>query len=257
MNPVFKPTNEILEICEWIDTSIATFSRIAAKQSLGKFEYEVTSYINLVSAVRLLESITELATKDLIYVQGALVIARSIFEGLVKTAWILFPEDNFSKEARYVSYLQSESDYLDKTARMFDRSSEPGEQIVRSKDQVNGFKNDLSQLLLQKGYVVPKLPNFREILKELNEERKYLYYIKLSQYSHFSHHSTMIYQEHLGNHKIIKEKPNIDLWKCVFMTTVPAFKLAANFHFASLGSMENICSDTEWRKFETLIHDLV
>jgi translation initiation factor 2 beta subunit (eIF-2beta)/eIF-5 len=256
MKPPFKPTNEILEICELIDIGISAFSKTIAKLSLGTFEYEVTAYIHITSAIRLLESIAELAKKDLIYVHSALVMARSIFEGLVKTAWMLFPDDNFTKETRYVSYLQSESDYLGKTAKMFGETNESGKQTLYTKSQVDEFKSNLTKLLLQKGYQVPIFPNFREILKELKEDQKYLYYIKLSQYSHFSHHSTMIYQKHLGINKVLTEDPNIDLWKWAFITTIPAFKLASNFLFASLGSAENIYSHSEWQRFEKLIHNL-
>jgi hypothetical protein len=78
-----------------------------------------------------------------------------------------------------------------------------------TKYQVDKFINGVTGLLKKKGHQIPKLLNFRAILKEFNQENLYADYIELSQYSHLSHHSTSIYQKNLGTEKTFTESSNI------------------------------------------------
>jgi hypothetical protein len=58
-------------------------------KNIGTFEFEVDCLLNIHHSIRILESITELARKDLVYIQSGLILARTVFEALVKTAWML------------------------------------------------------------------------------------------------------------------------------------------------------------------------
>lgn len=253
MTTIFKPTDEIIKVCNIVDAGIENYLKIRSKLEYGTYEHEVVGDIHLLHSIRLLESIIELGRKDLIYIQGALVLSRSIFEGLIRTSWMLLPNDKFIDESRYVAYLTTEIEYLEKIGKEFQNNDLEKSKILEIKSQVSDFKLQLEKLLQDKGYETPRLPNIREMLKELNEERKYLYYIMLSQYSHFSHHSTMIYQENLGTNKILIEKPHIDLWKFCFATTFPVFRFASKLFLASLGSTDEICSDSEIIEFENIV----
>lgn len=254
MNTIFKITPELERICQIVDSSIVKFLKALPKITFGTYEHEVTAYIKLLHSVRLLESIVELARKDIVYVQAALIIARGVFENLIRTTWILLPNDKFLNEARYVAYLETECEYLERVSKGFGTVTLKEAQLLEQREGVKKFKNDLGRLLMDKGYAIPKLPNVREMLKEINEERKYIYYVILSQYSHFSHHSSNIYQKNLGVYKELAETNNVDLWKFSFGTTLPIFRLASEFFFASLGYTEEIFLDEEKNEFERLIY---
>ncbi len=249
MNVTFKPTNEILRLCEIVDNAIGRFIELRSKCVWGKYEYEVSADINLIQTIRHLESIIELARKDLVYIQSALVLARTTFEGLIRTSWMLFPDDKFICETRYSAYLQTEIEYLEKVARIMSDNTK----VLKKKEQVHLFKEKLDKLLVEKGYKNVRLPNFREMLKEIDEEKKYLYYIMLSQYSHYSHTASAIYQRNLGSAKILSEEPREDLWRFVFATTFPAFRLTSTFFLSSIGVNEDLFDASEILEFEKIV----
>lgn len=251
--PIFKTTDEVEKICKIVESNIEQFLEVKKDIAVGTYEYEVTALTNIFHSIRILESIVELARKDLVFVQPALVLARSVFEGMIKTSWILLPNDNFIKETRYVAYLETECEYLERVSKNLGGTEERINNILNTKQKVNEFKTDLSKLLNDKGYSIPKFPNVKEILKELNAEQKYLFYVMLSQYTHFSHHSSTIYQKNLGTEKIFTETENIDLWKLAFSTSLPIFKLAIELFLRSLGYKQQLFTDIQAKEFEKII----
>jgi hypothetical protein len=162
---------------------------------------------------------------------------------MTKTAWILIPQNHFEKEARFVAYFQSEFNFFKKWEK--EMSKIDTNYSHKTKDQlvsVLKFKEGLTSLLIDRGYTIPQMSNLRELLKSMNEERKYLYYILLSEYTHFSHHATGIYQKNLGILKTFEETPNLDLWKLVFSSSWPIFELTTEFFMKSLGYQSEVYS---------------
>ncbi|MBS1663716.1 MAG: hypothetical protein JST68_21915 [Bacteroidetes bacterium] len=177
-----------------------------------------------------MESINELARKDLIYIQSALVLSRSVFETLIKVAWMLYPPDVFECEARYVAHLGTERDFYSKWIKEFNRTGGDSNKYKDLFEMISGFKDELSKLLKEKGYTIPKIPNVREALMSLNEERKYIYYILLSQYAHSTHYASNMYRKNLGTEKILNENVRMEEWKLVFAMCWPVFELATEFY---------------------------
>jgi len=105
------------------------------------------------------------------------------------------------------------------------------------------FKNSLTNILNKKGYKIPTLPNILEMLQSLNEERKYLYYILLSQYTHMTHYAGKIYRKNLGVDKKLKEESSIDDWKLVFSISWPVFEFATELYVLKTGNKESIYSN--------------
>src|SRR5688572_8332160 len=111
MDIIIPSTKEIKYTCSLINSAINRYLSQQTKISVGQYEFENTSLINIVHAIRLIDGIIELAEKDMVLVQGALVMSRSAFEILLKTTWILTPNDRFMNEARFVAYLSTECDF--------------------------------------------------------------------------------------------------------------------------------------------------
>jgi hypothetical protein len=223
MSIIFKPNEGIVNTCNLIDQGIGTFLT-SRNRELGKFEYEVECFINLTHTIRILESILELARKDLVYIQSALVLTRTLFETLVKVAWILHPNYNFENESRYVSHLNTECELWAKWVNELEKISADTKQFKSFEEGYLDFKNKLSSLLEDQGYAIPKLPNMRELLKALGEEKRYKEYIVLSQFTHMTHYAGKIYRENLGIHKILSEEVRIADWRFVFSVCWPLFE---------------------------------
>jgi len=111
MSIIFKPTENIISTCDLIDEGIGKFLDSLKNDHFGRYEFEVECLLNITHSIRILESIVELARKDLVYIQSALILSRSLFETLIKTSWILNPSDIFELESRYVAQLNTECEF--------------------------------------------------------------------------------------------------------------------------------------------------
>ncbi|RAJ19814.1 DUF5677 domain-containing protein [Pedobacter cryoconitis] len=241
MPTIFAPTENIITICNLIDQGITDFLESLNNEHFGKYEFEIECLLNIVHSIRILESIIELARKDLVYIQSALILTRSLFETLIKVSWILHPPDVFDNESRYIAQLSTECEFWDrwiKELKKKSNSSTEKEENIRL--SMNNFKNDLSKLLVEKGYGIPKLPNMREMLKSLEQERKYINYLLLSQYTHMSHVAGKIYRQNLGAKKELSENVNLEDWYYVFAICWPVFELATELYVFRTENRENL-----------------
>jgi len=227
---IFEPSKNITYTCDLIDSGIEQFLRSLNNDHFGKYEYEVECLVNIIHSVRTFESIIELARKDLIYIQSALVLSRNIFETLVKVTWMLHPADIFECEGRYVAQLNTEYDFWSKWMKETKKLGGDSDNYQDILEGISKFKDELSKILEDKVYSIPKLPNVREALRSLNEERKYFNYILLSQYTHATHYAGKIYRRNLGTEKILSEQVRLDDWRFVFAVCWPVFELATEFY---------------------------
>lgn len=230
MGVIFEPTNQVINYCELADQGIGQFLDSVNNEHFGRYEYEVECLINITHAIRIYESIIELARRDLVYVQSAMILTRSLFEVLIKVSWMLHTHDVFESECRYVAQLDTECKFISKWIKEFEKFDQPVEEYRQSLESVSSFKNDLSDLLISKGYRIPELPNFKEMLKSLDEERKYINYMLLSQYTHLTHYSGKIYRRHLGTEKKLEEKVSFEDWKFIFSICWLVFEFATEYY---------------------------
>jgi hypothetical protein len=242
MRVIFSPTNEVINCCELADQGIQQFLVSIKNDHFGRYEYEVECLINITHAVRIYESIIELARKDLVHIQSALILTRTLFEGLIKVSWILHTNDVFESECRYVAQLDTECKFINNWVKEFEKSGYSSEKYNQSLKSISSFKNDLSELLISKGYKIPKLPDFREMLKSLNEERKYINYMLLSQYTHLTHYSGRIYRSHLGTEKKLEEKVSFEDWKFIFSICWPVFEFATEYYLLKSQNKKDVYS---------------
>jgi len=242
MSIIFEPSKDVISTCDLIDSGIAQFLKSLNNDHFGKYEYEVESLVNIMHSVRVFESIMELARKDLVFIQSALVLSRSIFETLIKVSWILHPPDVFECETRYVAQLSSECDFWSKWIKEAKKLGANSDKYQDTLEQISEFRDKLSKLLQEKGFSIPKLPSVREALRSLNEERKYLYYILLSQYAHATHYAGKIFRQNLGTARILREQVSLDDWKLVFSVCWPVFELATELYIYRTENKEELYS---------------
>jgi len=98
-----------------MDGAIQAFlTRRKSLPPLGRWEADIEANNLFNLAIRHIESIVELARRDLVLLPSANVLARAVFETSVKAAWMVQPDDPFQRELRWLAHLQEE-------VRMHDR----------------------------------------------------------------------------------------------------------------------------------------
>jgi hypothetical protein len=180
--------------------------------------------INL--CIRHFESINKIA-KEPELLPSAMILSRSLFESALIIIWLLYPNDIFISESRYLSRLKDYEIWISKQIKFNKLLGWDSEKFHLEKDAINNFRNKIQELLEKKGNKEENSKNVREILKEIGEERKYLYYKMLSNYTHGNYYSTRIYKKNLGVDSVFGEFiENID-WLFIYSITWPIFELAS------------------------------
>jgi hypothetical protein len=180
-------------------------------------------------AIRHIEGVIALARTDLVMRPPAHAATRAAVESSVRAAWLVNTEDPFDREKRWVAHLASEEDYLRREIR---EREALGVDVAASSawcQQISKFRQGVSSLLAGRGYSTDAhLPNFRECLRSLDEERIYGFYSMLCQTSHATHASTWLYRSGgVGTKRIDREFISAEQWDvplalCRFVFKVPA-----------------------------------
>jgi hypothetical protein len=248
--------NKILQISSLVDTGITNFLNCTEGIPMGRFESIVESRIILNLCIRYLESINELAKSDMVYLPSVMVLSRSLFESAINALWLLYPSDIFECESRFISRLEQYEASLNKLIKFYKSHNWKFSDIDAHLQSINNFSQPLKELLLSKGYKISLVPNFRDMLKSVNEERKYLYYSKLSDYTHGGYNSTWIYRKNLGTLKEFGEYIEINDWKLVYAVSWPVFEIATEYFVSKATScqIKNLYSDDFKRRIRESIN---
>ncbi len=246
---------EILNICKLIDEGISTFINTTNTLIIGRYESVVESKLILNLCIRHLESINELAKKDLVFLPSAMTLSRSVFESAVNVLWMMFPKDIYECETRYISHLKEYEDWLVGQIKFFNSLKWNADKYVNEKDIISEFRKAIEKLLNEKGYKIYPKQKIREILKSINEERKYLYYKLLSGYTHGGYYSTFLYRKNLGTCMSFGEFININDWKFLYCISWPAFEIASELFIekASEGNINTVYSDKFKKEIRTAL----
>jgi hypothetical protein len=114
---VYPPTPEIMLATTLLDEALA---RLIQEKSTchpdGKFESDVEALNLLHLIIRHIESVTVLATRDLVTLPSAMTVARAAFETTIKLLWLIDPDDPFDREVRWLAQLQTEEEYYKNVA---------------------------------------------------------------------------------------------------------------------------------------------
>jgi len=211
-----KMTQQIPVKCNLLDQAIRLFSvaRNALDGSYGKYEAnsEALNLLNL--TIRHIEGVITLARTNLLLLSPAEVAARAAFEGSIRAAWLVQPGDPFDREPRWLAHLAGEEEYLRRQLRDLGLLGADGSELQGRLTTLTAFRRDAGSLIAERGYATDSaIPNFRECLRLLGEERMYLLYSLLSQTAHATHSVTWRYRSGgLGTQKVEGEFIEADQW---------------------------------------------
>ena len=202
------PTKEILVLCSDSDALIERYLAClsTARSSFRRFEAEVEVYTILKLLIRHLESVCQLARHDLVLLPSAIVVARAAFEASIRGRWMLQPVDPFEREVRWVLHMRSAAEHCGKLEKNPHTPPAVSKAFAQERNSYQAFDADISKLLVERGYSVPKqAPNIWEMLKSIGEPHLYLLYIRLSAYTHTNFEAGSLYRKHLGGGKKLGE----------------------------------------------------
>lgn len=230
---------EIINIAKLVDDGISNFLNKTNPLRFERYDSIVESKLILNLCISHLESINELAKKNLSFLPSAMVLSRSVFESSIKVVWMMYPPNIYECENRYLSHLRDYEDWLEKQIKFFNSQKWDSSKYVEEKRIISGFRKYIEDLLASKGYKIQPSKSLREVLKSLNYERKYLNYRVLSGYTHGGYYATFTYRKNLGTKMITGEFIDIDDWKFLYFTSWPAFEIASEL-FLEKASEGNI-----------------
>jgi hypothetical protein len=164
--------------------------------------------------------------------------ARAAFEISVKAAWLVDAADPFERERRWLAHYTTEEDYLRRQIRELESLNADTSASKNRLDTLTTFREEVASALAARGYGPPAaVPNFRELLRSIGEERTYGLYMMLSQTAHASHSSTWLYRSGgVGTEKKDGEFVSPDQWNVPLALCRFAFKKPAVIVLSRLGA---------------------
>jgi hypothetical protein len=112
---------------------------------------------------------------------------------------MLRPVDPYAREVRWVLHLRSATEHCSKLERSTHTPKDTAAAYGRRRESYERFDADISKLLAERGYALPKqAPNIWEMLKEIGEPQLYQHYIFLSAYTHTNFEAGALYRKNLG-----------------------------------------------------------
>jgi hypothetical protein len=224
-------TAEIRAKCDRLDEMIAEFIAVRNNLALGKYEAPVAALLLFNLTIRNVDGVITLARTDLVLLPPALIIARAAFEASVKAAWIMMPADPFERETHWLAHLKSEESYLEREIKEWNALGLDAQAQQHDLNSFKEFQDGVGALLKTRGYNTDMVvPNFRDCLRLLGEERTYGLYTLLCQTAHSTHYGTRHYRSGLGTKQVIGEfvKPSdwgLPLGLCRFAFKTPAITI--------------------------------
>jgi hypothetical protein len=180
--PLLKEVSgEILRLVRHFERRAPLFKKQAESAARG------ASVNLLLMSARQSEAVATLANSNLTLFPAAAICARTAFEGWVIAHWLLYPDDAYEQEARYLTYV-SEEEWERKRSvkRGWDID---GFDLVESID-LELFREQSASKLPSTVEVGSRLPRIEDMLKEIGLENYYQQYARLSAYAHNSHSIT-------------------------------------------------------------------
>lgn len=172
--------------------------------SVYYYEQECYDIINIIcNDVR---AVISLAQSDLIYINGAKIICRSVFEASAKVQWIMNPECNFDKENRWLASVKEASKSLKKfivESEKYSLSHLDGgyqEKIENMDSMIDRVSHRLIEFK-PSIKILNGMPDFRQILEDSGFGFMYIMYMDMSANVHVSHSNNGLHSLEYGLNK--------------------------------------------------------
>ncbi|MCM1950376.1 DUF5677 domain-containing protein [Streptomyces sp. G2] len=197
--PVRPPAEELLQLTKTLDRCIAGFLQTRNTAKFGHWEAptEARALSNLM--IRNLEAFLLMARTDEVLAGPAWTCARSVFEHAVRIIWLLYPDDPFDRECRWLGFLADteRSHKLVAEAMQNDPASPDGSHHRQRADAMRIFREGVTAKL-PAGYTPQRPPSFEQMLRSIDSAQMYRFYREGSQFVHGSMWGTSLYRKNLG-----------------------------------------------------------
>lgn len=209
------PPPALLRACDVLDSVVGSVAAAISKTraDFGRLEAAVEASILLRLLVRHIEGVIVLARTDLVLLPAAMALTRAAFETGVRVRWLLFPEREFDREARWLVHLEEEERLWRRMAELAERTGAEVEAYRRVEAEIRMFRLAVRERLPAGTALPPGIPSVAAELQEQKEERRYITYVLLSQFVHGGHYAGAIWRRGLGTTKEFGEHVTIGEWK--------------------------------------------
>jgi hypothetical protein len=180
--------------------------------------------------IRNVEAVFALAYYEKGYVTAAWVNARAAFELSVRIVWLLFPDDRYQSECRWLALLAEAEKYHYLVASETAVSSpDTASEHRLHADAIRAFRLDVTNRL-PAGYTPDlKVPKMKFMMEDLGVEKLYQYYRQGSQYVHGTSHATTAYRKNLGTMVEWGEFTSLSDWVLPIRLSWLSFKESMRF----------------------------
>ena len=159
-------TPEIQRIVDKLDQAAQQFRHsLATVPPLGRYEAPDECLMVMFLMARNLEAVTALARRNLALLPSAMTLGRATFEQGLRVKWILYPEDPFEREARWLATLKQSSQHHRLLAEHMEAAGEDIEIVSGLRGtawQIEQFSAAVERGLLPKGDYYTEGPKLRE-----------------------------------------------------------------------------------------------
>lgn len=104
-NVVVAPSRELLRAAGRIDTAIAAFLKQRPAEAIARERWEAPKHAWTLSnlALRQGQATLALARSDVVFLPGAWATCRAALEAALKASWLMSPDDEWEREARWLA----------------------------------------------------------------------------------------------------------------------------------------------------------
>src|SRR5437660_11030662 len=104
---VMPPTATIRAAISLLERAVSRLIKaLPGCDPVGHYEADVESFNLLRLIIRHVEAVLALASRDLVLLPSAMVVARAAYETAIKLRWMARPDDPFDRESRCLAPLQ-------------------------------------------------------------------------------------------------------------------------------------------------------
>jgi hypothetical protein len=217
LNIVRLPRPELVLVADLLDHAVSFYLE-AYHQRMDKvdarWEAPILGFSLVMLCVRNVEAVALLARHDEVLVTAAWANARNAFELAVRVQWLLYPDDRFEAEMRWIAFLHEYERFFERTSG---RPLEDCNEALRSHRaeigaSIRTFREGV-QFAVPTGYrPVVGIPSIEGMLRETGSQDLYLAYIEGSQFLHGSMFAASSYIKNLGTEKAWGEFTQLMQW---------------------------------------------
>lgn len=218
-NVARTPSREMRRLAVRIEAAGNRFAR-ARGSSWLETQWEAPRHAWTLSnlALRHLEATALAAKTDVVLLPAGWVTARAAVEAAGRCLWLMEPDDEWQREARWLALLYE-------GARLGDRPEMVGTLQAEVSARTKAFADEV-KALLPGGLIVPGIPAMMSILKGQGDDLAW-FYVLSSQYTHAAELATRTTRSHLGGNAKYGDRADAAEWLLPLWGAWQAFRATA------------------------------